>query len=204
MTRMPETRKHPADPRLDPVFVETERNRFGARALGFLIVLNGAAALVLLSILARAPVSTVDSKFAAALLFFSGGAVAALLSSFLAYINRTVIMEAPERASLRRALQILAIAAVIGSATAFLTGMNMVAAAASQKSSSHPKGSKQQREPAPAKPGTGAKPVTGESVTGEPVTGRPDAGGPGDAAERTGGTAEECPRDSYRPWLRAA
>ena len=150
MTRMAETRKHPADPRLDPVFVETERNRFGARALGFLIVLNGAAALVLLSILARAPVSTVDSKFAAALLFFSGGAVAALLSSFLAYINRTVIMEAPERASLRRALQILAIAAVIGSATAFLTGMNMVAAAASQKSSSHPKGSKQQREPAPA------------------------------------------------------
>ena len=152
MTRMAETRKHPADPRLDPVFVETERNRFGARALGFLIVLNGAAALVLLSILARAPVSTVDSKFAAALLFFSGGAVAALLSSFLAYINRTVIMEAPERASLRRALQILAIAAVIGSATAFLTGMNMVAAAASQKSSSHPKGSKQQRAPAPANP----------------------------------------------------
>jgi hypothetical protein len=173
MTRMPETRKHPADPRLDPIFVETERNRFGARALGFLIVLNGAAALVLLSILARAPVSTVDSKFAAALLFFSGGAVAALLSSFLAYINRTVIMEAPERASLRRALQILAIAAVIGSATAFLTGMNMVAAAASQKSSSHPKGSKQQREPAPANPSPAnpspAKPSPADPMPADPA-----------------------------------
>jgi len=136
------------DPRLDPVFVERERNRFAARALAFLILLNGVAALVLLSILARAPESSVEPKFAAAMLFFSGGAIAALLSSFLAYINRTVTMEAPERASLRRALQILAIVVVIGSAASFMTGMNMVAAAASEKSSSHPKGPKEQRSPA--------------------------------------------------------
>jgi hypothetical protein len=139
---------HRADPRLDPVFVERERNRFAARALAFLIVLNGAAALVLLSILARAAESSVEPKFATAMLFFSGGAVAALLSSFLAYINRTVTMEAPERANLRRALQILALVVVIGSAAAFMTGMNMVAAAASEKSSSHPKGPKEQRAPA--------------------------------------------------------
>ena len=44
-----------ADARLDPALIERERNRFGARALGFLILLNGAAALVLLSILGRAP-----------------------------------------------------------------------------------------------------------------------------------------------------
>ena len=147
MTRMPPNNASRADPRLDPVFIERERNRFAARALAFLVFLNGAAALVLLSILARAPESTVEPKFASAMLFFSGGAIAALLSSFLAYINRTVTMEAPERASLRRALQIFAIAAVIGSAAAFLTGMNMVAAAASEKSSSHPKGSKEQRAP---------------------------------------------------------
>jgi len=144
---MPPNTANRGDPRLDPVFVERERNRFAARALAFLVLLNGAGALVLLSILARAPEATVDSKFASAMLFFSGGAIAALLSSFLAYINRTVTMEAPERASLRRALQILAIAAVIGSAASFLTGMNMVGAAASQKSSSHPKGSREQREP---------------------------------------------------------
>ena len=146
MTSMPTASR--VDPRLDPVFVERERNRFAARALAFLILLNGAAALVLLSILARAPESSVEPKFATAMLFFSGGAVAALFSSFLAYINRTVTMEAPERASLRRGLQIIAIVVVIGSAAAFMTGMNMVAAAASEKSSSHPKGQREQRAPA--------------------------------------------------------
>ena len=145
MTSMPTASR--VDPRLDPVFVERERNRFAARALAFLILLNGAAALILLSILARAPESSVETKFATAMLLFSGGAVAALFSSFLAYINRTVTMEAPERAGLRRALQIVAIVVVIGSAAAFMTGMNMVAAAASEKSSSHPKGP---RERAPA------------------------------------------------------
>ena len=147
MTRMPPNNANRADPRLDPVFIERERNRFAARALAFLVLLNGAAALVLLSVLASAPEATVESKVVTAMLFFSGGAIAALLSSFLAYVNRTVTMEAPERASLRRALQICAIVAVIGSSAAFLTGMNMVGAAASEKSSSHPKGSKEQRAP---------------------------------------------------------
>lgn len=136
-----------ADPRIDLLAIEKERNRLGARALGFLIALNGAAALVLLSVLARAPEASVDSKMATALLFFSGGAIAALLSSFLAYINRTVAMETPERASLRRGLQIVSIVAVVGSAVAFLTGMNMVTAAASERSSSHPKGPKEQQRP---------------------------------------------------------
>ena len=122
MTRMPPNTANQVDPRLDPVFIERERNRFAARALAFLVLLNGAAALVLLSVLARAQVATVEPKFATAMLFFSGGAIAALLSSFLAYINRTVTMEAPERASLRRALQIFAIVVVIGSGAAFLTG----------------------------------------------------------------------------------
>jgi hypothetical protein len=147
MTRMrQETAKH-ADPRLDPALIERERNRFGARALGFLILLNGAAALVLLSILGRAPEATVDSKMSAAMLFFGGGAVAALLSSFLAYLNRTIALEAPQRADIRRALQIVGIAAVVGSAAAFLTGLNMVGSAAAERSSSHPKGPKEQQRP---------------------------------------------------------
>jgi hypothetical protein len=62
-------------------------------------------------------------------------------------MNRTVALEAPERANLRRGLQIVAIVVVIGSAAAFLTGMNMVAAAASERSSSHPKGPKEQERP---------------------------------------------------------
>lgn len=144
MTRMPPNESRRVDPRLDPVFVERERNRFAARALAFLVLLNGAAALVMLSILARAPESSVEPKFATAMLFFGGGAIAALLSSFLAYINRTVAMEAPQRASLRQALLILAIAAVIGAGASFMTGINMVATAAAERSSSHPKGAKEQ------------------------------------------------------------
>jgi hypothetical protein len=136
-----------ADPRLDVALIERERNRFGARALGFLILLNGGAALVLLAILGRAPEATVDSKLASAMLFFSGGAVAALLSSFLAYLNRTIALEAPDRRDLRRGLQIVGIVAVVCSAAAFLTGMNMVGSAASERSSSHPKGPKEQQRP---------------------------------------------------------
>ena len=146
MTRMPPNASR-VDPRLDPIFVERERNRFAARALAFLILLNGAAALVMLSILANAPASTVEPKFATAMLFFGGGAIAALLSSFLAYINRTVAMEAPQRASLRQALLILAILAVIGAGASFMTGINMVATAASERSSTHPKGAKEQPAP---------------------------------------------------------
>ena len=101
----------------------------------------------MLSILANAPASTVEPKFATAMLFFGGGAIAALLSSFLAYINRTVAMEAPQRASLRQALLILAILAVIGAGASFMTGINMVATAASERSSSHPKGAKEQPAP---------------------------------------------------------
>lgn len=148
------------DPLHDPIFAQKERDRFAARALAFLILLNGGGALVLLSILARAPESTVEPKFAAAMLFFGGGAMAALLSSFIAYINRTVAMEAPKRAKLRRALLILAILAVIGSGVSFMTGMNMVATAASEKSSSHPKGPKEQRAPT-SQPSPPVQPLPG-------------------------------------------
>jgi hypothetical protein len=136
--------------KVDHALVERERDRFAGRALSFLVLLNGVAAFVLLTILAQAARGTVDSKIAAAMLFFAGGAIAALLSSFLAYINRTVRIEAPERVALRRALRLIAIAAVIGSAAAFLTGMNMVSGAVSEKSSSHPKGEKERRAPVSA------------------------------------------------------
>jgi len=129
---------------LDLAFIERERNRFAGRALSFLVVLNGAAALILLFVMAQAQESSVDGKVAAALMFFASGAIAALLSAFLAYINRTVRMRQTTRQeNLRAALRGLAIAAVIGSSAAFLVGMNMVAASAVEKSSSHPKGSRE-------------------------------------------------------------
>ncbi|MHA1133777.1 MAG: hypothetical protein ACTSRM_05785 [Alphaproteobacteria bacterium] len=145
----PDPLKSDPEQDLDRAFIERERNRFAGRALSFLVLLNGAAALILLAIMAQAPESTVDGKVATALLFFSSGAMAALLAAFLAYINRTVRMrQSARREELRAALRGLAIAAVIGSGAAFLVGMNMVAMSAVEKSSSHPKG---QREDKPAK-----------------------------------------------------
>jgi len=140
----------PADPRLEQMFIERERNRFAGRALALLVLLNGAAALLLMTLLAQAPESTVDPKIAVAMMFFSGGAIAALFSSFLAYLDRTVRMQHSSREKLRGALSGLAIAAVIGSGTAFVMGMNMVARAAVEKSSTHPKGSREDKPPKPA------------------------------------------------------
>jgi hypothetical protein len=129
------------EPVLDRAFIEQERNRFASRALSFLVLLNGAGALILLMVMAQAPAATVHGKVAAAMLFFSVGAIAALLSAFLAYINRTIKLEQPgRRENLRAALRGFAIAAVIGSGAAFLTGMNMVATAQVEKSSWHSKG----------------------------------------------------------------
>ena len=151
MARTSSRSPEPREEEFDRAFVERERNRFAGRALSFLILLNGAAALILLAILAHARESTVDGKVAAALLFFASGAIAALLSAFLAYITRTLRMRQSERReNLRAALRGLAIAAVIGSGAAFLVGMNMVATSAVEKTSSHPKGS---REDKPSKPG---------------------------------------------------
>ena len=122
------------EPVLDRAFIEHERNRFASRALSVLVLLNGAGALILLMVIAQAPAATVHGKVAAAMLFFSVGAILALLSAFLAYINRTIRLEQPaRRENLRAALRGFAIAAVIGSGAAFLTGMNMVATAQVEK-----------------------------------------------------------------------
>jgi hypothetical protein len=150
MPKVPPNAIDPNDTRLERAFVERERNRFANRSLSFLVVLNGAAALILLTILAQAGQSSVDGKVATAMLFFSGGAIAALVSAFLAYINRTVRMrQSASRENLRAALRGFAIAAVIGSGAAFLVGMNMVATSAVEKSSSHPKGPRD-KNPAPS------------------------------------------------------
>jgi hypothetical protein len=148
MSPMPPSSRYDADPRLERVAIEQEQNRFAARALLVLVILNGTAALVMLAILARAPESSMDPKVGAAMLFFAGGAIAALLSAFLAYINRAVRIEKPELRTLQSVLRLLGILAVIGSGAAFLTGMNMVSDAASERSSSHPKGPKE-KSPAP-------------------------------------------------------
>jgi hypothetical protein len=156
------------EPVIDRAFIERERNRFASRALSFLVLLNGAGALILLMVMAPVPAGTVDGKVAAAMLFFSVGAIAALLSAFLAYINRTIRLEQPgRRENLRAALRGFAIAAVIGSGAAFLTGMNMVATAKVEKSSSYSKGPHRDKS-SPSEKGA-AEPVAEEPAAEEPA-----------------------------------
>jgi hypothetical protein len=79
--------------RIEPSFVEEQRNRYAGQNLAWLILLNGAAALVILAAVAYAPQSTFETKLGAAMMVFGGGAIAGLVSSFFAYVNRTLRME---------------------------------------------------------------------------------------------------------------
>jgi hypothetical protein len=186
MTTMPPNSSYDADPRLERIYIEREQNRFAARALLVLVILNGTAALVMLAILGRAPESSMDPKFGAAMLFFAGGAIGALLSAFLAYINRTVRIEKPELRTLQSVLRLLGILAVIGSGAAFLTGMNMVSDAASERSSSHPKGPKEKS----------TTPRQDNAPANAPSDGAPDSSAPGNGAPSNNAPSNRAPLEN--------
>ena len=119
---------------VDPRFVERERNRYASRAVGYLVILNGLAAIVLLAALTQATAETAAdvARLGTAMLIFGAGAAAALGSAFFAYLNRTVALEWPEQFALRRVLRVLAVLAALGSAVCFVAGLNEVARAAPQ------------------------------------------------------------------------
>jgi hypothetical protein len=88
--------------RIDPLFLERQRNRYASRAVAFLVILNGVAALLLLANFLRLHPSIENApKVADAMVGFGAGVAAALASMFFAYLRRTIRMEAPERAPLR-------------------------------------------------------------------------------------------------------
>src|SRR5665648_1070203 len=64
MTKVLHRPSESSDQGLERAFIERERNRFAGRALSSLVLLNGAAALVLLTIMAQAPEATMDRKLA--------------------------------------------------------------------------------------------------------------------------------------------
>jgi predicted membrane channel-forming protein YqfA (hemolysin III family) len=122
----------------DPILTEGQQYSYAARALSYIVLLNGAASLIMLSCFAFGLQST-EPKLVAAMLVFGSGALAGLLSSFLTYLNRVVRLEAPERMRIRDGLQIAALIAVIASGAIFLIGLNMVGTATTSRSSTHPK-----------------------------------------------------------------
>ena len=124
--------------RVDPVFVERQRNKYASRGVALLVVLNGVAAIVVLVMLAQG-VSTAAKPFADAMMVFGAGAALGLGSAFFAYLSRTFRLERPELLTTwRRPLRWLAVAAAIGGTACFLGGLNMVRLAVLPDESNRP------------------------------------------------------------------
>src|SRR5262249_19370632 len=88
--------------------------------------LNGAAALILMAIIALNPEST-SHRLAWAMMVLASGAIAGLASSLLAYVGRLFAASLPTHVLfLRDFLRVGAIVLAVGAGAAFLTGMNMV------------------------------------------------------------------------------
>jgi hypothetical protein len=154
--------------RLD-VFIEGERNQYANRGVAFIVLLNGAAAIVLLAILAQ-PLPSTEKEIADAMLVFSIGAVLGLTSALLAYLNRTLRLDQPEF-TWRGPLRWLAVAAVVAGAACFLVGMNMAritvlpqTSTSSRKETLRPKST----APQPDKPSVQTQPQRTQPPTIEP------------------------------------
>ena len=95
-----------------------------------LFILNGIAGLLLLGNFVRlSPQIENAPKVAAAMVVFGAGVVAALASMFFAYLQRTLLIEAPERAPSRPLGRWLAMLTAVASAAYFLIGLSMVGTA---------------------------------------------------------------------------
>ena len=96
--RPPDYREEIDVVRFDPLSLERQRNRLAGRGVGLLVLLNAAAALILLSSVVSLAARTANAPtLIAAMMVFGSGSIAALASMFFAYLRRTVAMEAPER-----------------------------------------------------------------------------------------------------------
>ena len=122
------------DDPIDPLFLERQRRRYASRAIAYLVLLNGVAALIMLASLPQLagqvskPIRIVD-----AMLVFGVGAAIALGSTFFAYARRTVRLQVPERVPLRVTLWWLSVLAAIAAAACFLIGLNMAGRAVLQE-----------------------------------------------------------------------
>jgi hypothetical protein len=140
------SKEHLAD--LSPV---RERDRYASRALAYVILLNGFAALILVTALAFAPQAATDPRrLSWAMLVFGCGALAGLLSSLFAYIGRTAM--ASSYLIVQDLLRVGAIIAAVGSGAAFLTALNIMALMVPESSSTRPKSKPQEQIPAPTAP----------------------------------------------------
>jgi hypothetical protein len=119
---------------IEPLFLQTQRNRYASRGIAYLILLNGIAALIVLASLTHlAPQVEDASGVVDAMLVFGSGAAVTLVSAFLAYICHTSRLQAPEQIHFRNALWWLSIVAATAGAGCFLVGLNMAGRAVVQE-----------------------------------------------------------------------
>jgi Collagen triple helix repeat (20 copies) len=204
--------------RVDPLFLERQRSRYASRAVAFLVILNGIAALLLLGGFLRLHPQVENAPtVAAAMVVFGAGVAAALASMFFAYVRRTIRLQAPERAALMPFGWWLAILAAVVSAVCFVAGLRMVgtavapalvsAAKVSQKpvqgepgpaGTQGPKGDKGEPGPKGEKGEPGAKGEPGEKgEKGEP--GPPGPAGSAGPAGPAGPPGPSSPPSESRP-----
>jgi hypothetical protein len=132
-------------------FLVRERDQYASRALAYVVLLNGVAALILVTALAFAPQSATDPRrLTWAMLVFGSGALAGLLSALFAYIGRTAI--ASSHLIVQDLLRVGAIIAAVGFGAAFLTALNIMALMVPETSSTRPKNKPQEQIPAPTAP----------------------------------------------------
>ena len=166
---------------IDPLLLERQRARYASRAVGFLILLNGVAAIVLLAAISHlAPATAHPHGVVLAMLAFGWGAVAALASIFFAYVRRTLRLQAPERAPLRIGLWWLGLLAAIAGAMCFLTGLNLAGSAISPELATKAAIMKTQAHPGSPGPQGPPGPKGEKGNRGEPGPPGP-AGPPGTA-----------------------
>ena len=91
--------------RRERIFIDGHQDGIAGRGLSYLILLNGFAAIVMVGAFVYGFQTSAEPKLAAAMLVFGIGAVAGLVSSFIAYLNRIVRAEMPERQKLPSALR---------------------------------------------------------------------------------------------------
>ena len=147
----------PADHRegldeVDPLILERQRRRYASRAIAYLVLLNGVAALILLATLPKLAAQVPEPRgIVDAMLVFGAGTATALGSTFFAYLRRTVRLQAPERVPLRVSLWWLSVVAAIVAGACFLIGLNMAGRAALPEqagisSGAHFKGDKERKD----------------------------------------------------------
>jgi hypothetical protein len=125
--------------RRDHSYIDGHQDQIAGRGLGYLILLNGLAAIVMVGAFVYGFQISAEPKLAAAMVVFGVGAIAGLISAFIAYLNRIVRAEMPDKPKLPSGLRLVAIVAVIVSGAAFLSGLSMVGSTSTARSSSQSK-----------------------------------------------------------------